>query len=383
MKIAVFANIASVHTQRWVAALSERGHKIHLVTLPMHNREKEEYDSGYSTLSITKNVRIHLLPFPAPFGYYFNVPWARWLLKKYKPDLLHAHYASGYGTLARLCNYHPYVLSVWGSDVFAFPDKSAFNNRLITKNIHAADWICSTSHFMASRTRNLCPALKGLTVTPFGVDVARFQLHDVLQQKEQVTVGTIKLLKNEYGVDILIRAFATACENLRSENHHDLNRQLRLLIVGTGTELGALKELAHALGVGEKTEFAGWVKHESVPEYLNRIDVFCTFSRVRESFGVSVLEASSCGIPVVVSNMGGLAEVVQDKETGFIVENENVSEAANAIMQLILDRTLREKMGTAGRQYVMENFGWKESVDLMESIYLQVLKQYKDTCFNC
>ncbi len=374
MKIAILANIASIHTQRWVFALSEHNNIIHLITLPKLAADKKEFELGYSSLAGLKRVQIHVLPVSAPAGYFLNMPWVRWILASNKPDLLHAHYASGYGTLGRLCQYHPYVLSVWGSDVFAFPDASFFNRRLLIKNLSAADWICSTSHFMAERTYKLCQQLKFLTVTPFGVDTDKFKPPANKPLQCRITIGTVKTLSVAYGIDILIRAFSLV--NMRLCNSSALNRQIKLtlLIVGSGNQREALKKLAIELNIEENVTFAGFVEHELVPEYLNQMDVYCAFSRVRESFGVAVLEASSCGIPVVVSNMGGLPEVVQNGVTGFIVASEDIEEAADAITKLVLDPALRRKMGEAGRQYVISQYSWRESIGIMEGVYSQVLE---------
>jgi len=282
MKIAILANIASVHTQRWVAALSERGHFIHLITLPKQAREQIEFKLGCSILAERERLRIHVLPFRAPAGYYLNLPWARWILVKNKPDLLHAHYASGYGTLGRLCKYHPYVLSVWGSDVFAFSDASSFNRRLLINNISVADWICSTSHFMANRTFNLCPQLKGLTVTPFGVDTDKFKPYTKVPFRDQVSIGTVKTLSEPYGIDILIRAFSRVCQRLRVGTPYNPQLKLNLLIIGTGPQYGALKKLANELCMEGIVKFTGLVKHESMPEYMNQLDVYLSLIHISE-----------------------------------------------------------------------------------------------------
>ena len=109
LKIALLAGISSIHTTRWANALAERGYDIHLLT---------QHRGGDV---VSANVKLHYLPFQGNKGYFLNVPFLRVLLRKLKPDLLHTHYASGYGTLGRLSGFHPYLLSVWGSEVCDFP----------------------------------------------------------------------------------------------------------------------------------------------------------------------------------------------------------------------------------------------------------------------
>jgi glycosyltransferase involved in cell wall biosynthesis len=88
-----------------------------------------------------------------------------------------------------------------------------------------------------------------------------------------------------------------------------------------------------------------------------------------ESFGVAVVEASACEIPVVVSDVGGLPEVVENNISGFIVKSRDPEAAAIAIEKLILSKSLRLKMGNAGRERVLQNYNWTNNVTLVIEIY--------------
>jgi glycosyltransferase involved in cell wall biosynthesis len=102
------------------------------------------------------------------------------------------------------------------------------------------------------------------------------------------------------------------------------------------------------------------------------LDIFVAVS-LQESFGVSVLEASACGKPVVVSDVGGLPEVVDNGQTGIIVESKNSDQLVDALMTLINNPDLRKKMGDAGRSKVMRDFSWDSSVKKMLFIYSNLL----------
>jgi len=91
-----------------------------------------------------------------------------------------------------------------------------------------------------------------------------------------------------------------------------------------------------------------------------------------ESFGVAVIEASATGIPVVVSDVGGLPEVVERDGTGLVVEARNEVQIADALERLVLDPDLRFRMGAAGRDRVQRLYEWKANVDQMLSIYREV-----------
>lgn len=359
MKIALLANHNVIHTIRWANSLAGRNHHVSVYSLQRHARDE--------LLPAVNRVQ---LPFPPPWGYFFNAPYLRYCLRKFSPDLLNAHYASGYGTLGRLSGFHPYLLSVWGSDIYDFPRQSAKKHSLLVRNLASADLICSTSHAMGKETRKLCPSLRALVVTPFGVETNKFRPGGDRTADTIITIGTVKSLEHMYGIDTLLRAFALLRNTIRV-TRPALAAKLRLLIVGGGSRYEALSDLAVELGIKEVVTFTATVRHELIPEYLNRMDIYVALSRF-ESFGVAILEASACAVPVVVSDADGPAEVVIDDETGVIVPREDPAKAAAALERLVADRELRQRLGAAGRKHVMSNYEWEHCVDIMENIFKQM-----------
>jgi glycosyltransferase involved in cell wall biosynthesis len=127
------------------------------------------------------------------------------------------------------------------------------------------------------------------------------------------------------------------------------------------------------LGIEDDTIFTGFVQNNEIQKYHNIIDIFIVAS-LEESFGVAALEASSCGNPVVASNVGGLPEVVDQNKTGFLVEKENPDSIAEAIGKLIESPNLRSDMGKKGRQKVIDEYDWNNSVSKLISIYNSILE---------
>ena len=355
MTVAYLASGASVHTVRWVNALASMGVDVHLLSL--HSPEE----------AIDTRVEIYRAPFAAPCGYLLNILWARKALSEIRPDLLHVHYASGYGTLGASVGFHPTILSVWGDDVYGFPKRSPLHRAVIVRNLSKADVILATSKCMARHVAQF--TRKTVDVTPFGVDLGRLQPQEAkgVFDPSDIVVGTVKGLEPKYGIDVLIRAF-----------HILRNRQpsmrLRLLIVGRGSQERELKQLVSDLGLSKDVVFTGAVKHEEVVRYLNMLTVYVAVSvEESESFGVAVLEASACEKPVVVSDVGGLPEVVAGNVTGVIVPRRNADATADAIEKLLLDEDLRRRMGAAGRDRVRRLFDWRANVTQMLAIYESVV----------
>lgn len=347
MKLLMLAPASVIHTQRWVEALHERGIQLVLAT---------QHDEG--PWQVPDGVRLVRLPHRGTPGYFRNVLALRRLLREVRPDLLSAHYASGYGTTAALAGFRPWLLSVWGSDVYDFPYEGRLQGWLLRRNLRQADAVASTSEAMAQQVRRLVPGIGPVAVTPFGIDTKRFAPQP--QPHEGIVIGTVKTLAPKYGIDLLLRAFAQV---LSAAGPSAL---LSLVIVGDGPQRAELEALSATLGIATRVRFAGAVPHAEVPLWLNRFDLYVAASRLdSESFGVAVLEASACALPVVVSDVGGLPEVVVQGETGWVVPREDVPALAQAIQRLIDEPEMGRRLGAAGRERVLAHYRWQHSVDEM------------------
>lgn len=368
MKIAILSGASSIHTIQWANRLSKSGIEVYLIT---QHQPLEP---------LLPEVKVYVLPYRGVIGYYTMVPTVRKILREIKPDLLNAHYASGYATTARLVEYHPWILSVWGSDVFSFPYKSWLHKRLVQKNLLAADKIGSTSIAMAKQTKSLIPnKYKDIRITPFGVDCNYYDsLTTPLSSKvnsNNIVIGTVKKLAPVYGIDTLINAFSLLYKNL-SKTHPDISKKLSLRIVGYGPQEEYLKQLTKNLNIEKLVTFVGRVNNPQVPLELDKLDIYVALSRL-ESFGVAIIEASAAGRPVVVSNAGGLPEVVVDKETGIIVPINKPKIAADAIEKLVLNEQMRVRMGESGKIHVSRNFDWSRCLDIMIDLYKETISDYE------
>ena len=305
-------------------------------------------------------------PTGTKLDYFFNIGLVKKLVRKLKPDILHSHYATGYGFLGTMSGFHPFVVSTWGMDVLGFPETSPLHQQLLRWSLSRADAVCATSHQLARATKRYLSNSKTPVVTPFGIDLQTFR--PVNEKNEQgLTIGIVKTLEPKYGVEYLIRAFAQVQNKFSNA---------RLLIVGEGYLRDGLQKLASELQISEKTKFMGRVPHNNVSGWLGQIDIFVNPSvHESETFGVAVLEASAMEIPVVVSQIGGLPEVVQDGVTGFLVPPRDVIAIAQKIELLTSDEELRRRMGKAGREFVKKNYEWNENAKIMEQLYDSLVKK--------
>lgn len=364
MKIIFLGEAGSIHTIRWVNSLSEKGIEVILVSL------KGNFDN---VEKISKKVKVIYLPFGTKLGYYLNVFALKKIISKEKPDLINAHYASGYGTLGRFSGFNKKLLNVWGSDVYDFPNESKLKKRIIEKNLKNYTAIASTSYCMAEETKKyLENKSKEIFITPFGVDTEKFKNLNIEKKENEITIGIVKTLTEKYGVEYLIKAIKELENILDIENY----KKIRLLIYGKGELKNKLEDLTKELQIEDKVIFKGYISNEDVPKALNEMDIFVVPSILdSESFGVAAVEAMACEIPVIASSVGGLKEVIVDKETGYLVPKKDHKEIAKYLKKLILDKNLRTSLGKNGRKRVLENYDWNSNVDYMIKIYREIVNE--------
>lgn len=360
MKIVLLSAANNIHTVKWANGLARSGVHVHVISL---HGVTQDFDP---------RVSVHLLPFKAPLGYLLNVLALRKLLKQLQPDLLNAHYATGYGLLSVLaCQHCPNVISLWGSDIYLFPKKSGVHSWLLNQILSRANAIFSTSYCMQNELNEQSMA-KGVPVyiTPFGVNTDLFKSMPAIRsengQRSKVVIGTVKSLKHIYGIDVLLHAFERLVKQMPE-------CKFELQIYGEGVEADSLAKLTAELGITNQVVFGGFVPNTEVPQILNQFDLYVALSR-SESFGVAVLEASSCELPVLVSDADGLCEVVSDRTTGLIVPIDDVESTTAALKELVMDPNKRRSYGLEGRKNVVGKYSETACIDTMIAAYKHVIE---------
>ncbi|HTL80891.1 MAG TPA: glycosyltransferase [Bacteroidia bacterium] len=367
LRILLLSDVNSPHTRKIAGGLSAEGSSVGIFSLTKQDSvvkftgDVKVFDGSALDREV---IRGNL---SGKLAYLKTVRSLKKTITEFNPDIVHAHYASSYGLLGKLSGFHPLVVSAWGSDLLDFPNSTV--KRLLMKRIlHSADQVMCTSKTLSDEVKKISG--KDSLITPFGIDVTEFAPRKTGSFFPDGTLvfGTVKSLEKVYGTDILIRAFAEAKKHIGEE--------CGLLLVGGGSLENELMELAQKLGVNESVHFVGRIDHTEVPRYHNAIDIFMNLSRY-ESFGVSVLESMSCGKPVIVSDTGGLAEIVSNGVDGIKVPVEDIAKAAEAMIILAEDHELRKRMGEMGRKKVIDHYEWSQTIKLISERYQQMLKNRK------
>lgn len=364
IKLLMLADLRSTHTKKWADVLSKSGLEVHLFgftkafekfeNVVVHEGNVELTTAGRSEGSLEK------------WRYILELKRLKNVIKTIKPDILHAHYASSYGLVGALSGWHPLVVSVWGKDVFSFPNHSVVHKKFFELSLKKADTIFSTSQFMAEETKKYTN--KKIIITPFGVDLTKF--HPVENENPDILrIGILKGVSPKYGQEYLIRAFAEVCSDLPE-------KKLELVVCGDGVDLEKMKQLAGELGITKKVQFIGYVMNEKVHEIHKTLDIEVYPSTDdSETFGVSAVESMACGNPVIASRVGGLQYLFEDGVAGFLVPAKEVAPITVKLKELILDSTLLKKMSIAARKTAEEEYDINKNADVMIEEYKRLISK--------
>ena len=183
-------------------------------------------------------------------------------------------------------------------------------------------------------------------------------------KEDTVVIGSISVLEKDKGQKYLIEAIAI----LKSEGLDNIV----CVICGTGPEETNLKKLVYARGLSDEVIFLGF--RNDIPGLLKVLEMIVITSLTIESFSMVAVEAMSMKVPVIATMVGGLHEVIDDRETGILVPPGNEVELYKALRYLIEQPIVRKQMGLNGRKRVLQNFTIEQNVRKTEEVFLQLIE---------
>lgn len=341
MKICFLAPASNYHTKKWCKWFTEHGHQVHVVSfidVPIDNVTVHYVNTGADAEAGDSQKLKYLL----------KAREVKKIVDEIKPDVVNAHYATSYGTVAALSGLKNYVLSVWGMDIYDFPKKSIVHKAMLKFSLSKASYIFSTSKAMAEETAKYTS--KHIDITPFGVDMHLFNPDKRNRNDDAFVIGTVKALTPKYGIDYLLKAVA-----IIKKEHPEI--PLKVRIAGSGPNEKEYKKLAEDLNVNDIVDWLGFIPQEKVASEWANMDLGIVYSTLdSESFGVSAVESEACGTPVVIADIPGLMEATIPETTSVVVKRCDEHLLAKAILELYYDNDRRIRMGIEGRNYTNSSY---------------------------
>ena len=344
-------------------ALAQRGHDVHLLS----------YDRPGRLRRGVPGLRFHQVAVTAyPLFRYppYDLALATRMLEVREEagvDVFHVHYAIPHAVSAFLARSMcgggclKFVTTLHGTDITVVGSDRAYL-RPTRFALEQSDAVTAVSRFLADETQLVFGVRKEIEVVPNFVDPERFRPGDRRpwrerpeQQRVLVHVSNFRPVKR---VADVVRAFAA----IRREV------PVRLLLVGDGPDREHALAVAADLGCQDHVEHLGMQDH--LETVLQQADLFLSASET-ESFGLSMLEAMSCGVPSVSTDVGGVAEVLGD--TGRLVPAGEPERMAHAAIELLQDETMHAELAVKARARAVEHFATERIVAEYERIYARVV----------
>ena len=279
------------------------------------------------------------------------------LVKKEKINILHCQsFLSGFiGYLLFKLTGVPYIVTVQRLE-----QSRSFLKRLVYNNAKAC--IAASNKIKEYFESINC---KNITIIPNGVDLKRFQNLDRktsrenLGLKNEFVIVTVARLEKVKGIEYLIKAVKS------------LNIDYKLLIIGDGSEKDNLKNLVNNLNLQGRIRFLGQMPNEKIPEILSSGNCFVLPS-ISEGFGIVILEAMATLIPVIGTKVGGILDIIKDKENGILVKPKDSKELAEAIFKVYSQKEFTRNL-IQNAKNSLEKYNWESIVQRVYKIYSQSL----------
>lgn len=351
-------------------SLAVLGHKVHFITYGLPAR-LNHFDENLYFHKVSPGEYPLFQQFP-PYSLSLAVK-IREVAVQYDLDIVHAHYAIPYATCAYLAREMlkaagrsvKTITTLHGTDITLVGMMPSFFE--ITRfSIAMSDAITAVSDFLRRETVEAFRIEKPIDVIHNFVDCNEFRPGRSAGIRERyaprgehllIHVSNFRKVKNIPTIlDVLV-------EVRKVQN-------ARLLLVGDGPEFEAVERGVAERGLGDAVVFLG--DQEFIADILPAADVFLLPSE-HESFGLAALEAMSCGVPPVTSNIGGLREVIRDGETGFLLDPHDVGGMRDVVVRLLEDGEWRRQVGLKARERAKRDFGRDKVVAEYLKLYERIL----------
>jgi N-acetyl-alpha-D-glucosaminyl L-malate synthase BshA len=351
--------------------LARRGHDIHFIT----------YSQPVRLALLSPNVHYHEVNVPEyPLFHYQPYELALSsklvdMVKLHKIEVLHVHYAiphayAGYMAQQMLKEegiHIPMVTTLHGTDI-TLVGNHPFYKPAVTFSINKSDIVTSVSQSLKDNTLELFAVTKDIEVIPNFIELAKIpqktSCRSAMANTDERIVTHISNFRSVKRIPDVIQVFYTIQQHIPA----------KLMMVGDGPEKEKAELLCAQLGITDKVIFFG--NSNEIDQILQHSDLFLLPSET-ESFGLAALEAMACGVPVISSNSGGLAEVNSEGFSGYLSAVGNVDEMAANALQILQDpKRLAEFKSNAFQ--TAQKFDIHHILPLYEAVYQRAIDLKKD-----
>lgn len=356
MRILFFSRDYTVHDHRFLAALAKTEHKVYFLRLERGGGQGESrplppgieqvlWSGGQTPAALQDGPRLLLE--------------LRRVLRRTQPDLVLAGPLQRSAFLAALSGFRPLVSMTWGYDLIRDARRGpawAWATRFTLKRSAALVGDSDTLRQLAI-AYGMPP--ERIVTFPWGIDLSHFSPGGRLPAGAQppgsepagFNLLSVRNWEPIYGIDLIARAFVQAARQ---------RPELRLVMLGGGSQSGLLRQIFAQGGVEERVSFPGSVQQAELPRFYRRADLYLSASH-SDGSSISLLEALGCGCPALVSDIPGNREWVQPGVQGWLFPDGDAGALAAGILRAVDCRRDLADMGQSARRLAEQRADWNKN----------------------
>ncbi len=363
LRVIYFSLDYSPHDHRFLSALAETDHEVFYVRLQRGPRQVEDR------------------PVPSRIE---QVLWAggqgefRWrdlpklvmdfrrVVKRIKPDLIHAGPIQTCAFIATLSAFRPILTMSWGFDLMEDVYKSKWMERITYFVLRNSTFFTSDANVTRDKAVAFGMNPERTIVFPWGVDLQHFapDTQYAIRSKQQFTIFCNRSWEPRYGVDVLAKAFVKVAQQ---------NPNVDLMLLNGGSQAQNLRAILQRGGVLDRVTMPGQVSQKELPRFYLMADLYISPSHVDGS-SVSLMEALACGLPCLVSDIPANKEWVEEGVNGWLFPDGDADALAAKILDAIRQRENLSAIGAAARRSAERRADWKKNFGQLLVAYEQAVQ---------
>lgn len=285
---------------------------------------------------------------------------ARKLIKKLKPDIVHAHYATSAGLTALVCGFHPAVVTVHGSDLTT-GIKSVIWRPLLKRIFRFADCVNVVSEQLSDMVLSLGIDRDKIETFTLGIDTGKFSYtrKAKIDKSRPLKMVCTRRLEKVFDHGTILQALAMLREK---------GVGFEMTFFGDGSLLGWMKQQVKELGLDNRVNFAGRIPNDKLPELLGRHDVYLSAS-LWDGASLSLQEAMATGLFPIVSDIKANSAWLQNGVDGILHKVGDAGDLANCILRLLDEPEIAERALSENRSKVVEKADRDKNMERLELVY--------------
>ena len=353
-KVLYFTRDYTPHDHRFLSALADSTHQVYSLRLERRGRQLEDRPLPPAVAQIPWSGGTG--PVSAR-GYLSLLGDLKRVLRQVQPDVIHAGPVQSAAFLAALSGFKPLVTMSWGSDMLMEADKTILNRFLTRYTLNRTTVMVADCQAVQRKAAEYGFPGDRMVLFPWGVDLAHFhpgRAEEFRQRQgwqDAFVVLSLRTWEPLYGVDVLVRGFARAARQVP---------QLRLILLGGGSQAGLLRQILAENGVLEQVYFGGQIRQDSLAGYYQAADLYVSASH-SDGSSVSLMEALASGLPVLVSDIPGNKEWITPGKEGWLFPDGDDQAVTQGILQAFEIRSQLNGMKQAARRLAEERADWKQN----------------------